>query len=81
MMELWRVTRVAIICVVLGYWQNMGLADMIPAEEVVIPAPLSCRSDLNVATHLPRQLTVYTSSEKDVDTVEAILNILQEQAY
>lgn len=79
MMELWRVTRVAITCVVLGYWQNMGLADMIPAEEVVIPAPLSCRSDLNVATYLPRLLTVYTSSEKDVDTVEAILNILQGQ--
>lgn len=52
-----------------------GMAETLPAEEVLLPAPSACRSDRAAVAHLPQRLAVY-ASEKDVPVVEALLNVL-----
>ena len=55
-----------------------GMAEMLPAEEVLLPAPSACRSDRAAVAHLPLRLAVY-APEKDVPVVEALLNVLNAQ--
>ncbi len=55
-----------------------GMAEMLPAEEVLLPAPFACRSDRAAVAHLPLRLAVY-APEKDVPVVEALLNVLNAQ--
>lgn len=55
-----------------------GMAETLPAEEVLLPAPSACRSDRSSVAHLPQRLAVY-APEKDVPVVEALLNVLNAQ--
>ena len=55
-----------------------GMAETLPAEEVLLPAPSACRSDRAAVAHLPLRLAVY-APEKDVPVVEALLNVLNAQ--
>ena len=41
------------------------MAETLPAEEVLLPAPSACRSDRAAVAHLPLRLAVY-APEKDV---------------
>lgn len=54
------------------------MAEMLPAAEVLLPAPSACRSDRSVAAHLPLRLAVY-APEKDAPAVEALLNVINAQ--
>lgn len=65
-------------CLALAGFLNVGMAEMLSAEEVLLPAPSVCRSDRSAVAHLPLRLAVY-APEKDQSIVEAFLNILNAQ--
>lgn len=50
----------------------------VPAENILLPAPSECRSDVSVPVRLPLRLAVYAPG-RDAGTVEALLNILNAQ--
>ena len=47
-----------------------GMAEMLPAEEVLLPAPSACRSDRAAVAHLPLRLAV-KSPANEVTVKEA----------
>ena len=77
MMNKGRFYRMAAWLALAGFL-NAGMAEMLPAEEVLLPAPSACRSDRSAVARLPLRLAVY-APEKDVPAVEALLNVLNAQ--
>ena len=77
MMNKGRFYRMAAWLALAGFL-NAGMAEMLPAEDVLLPAPSACTSDRSAVAHLPLRLAVY-APEKDAPAVEAILNVLNAQ--